>query len=106
MRYVLTSSNCGFCRDLSNELIYSFLLQHNCSSDKIADSNGEMSDDDIIINEKDGLPNVHPNLLCEAEMENSEHEGDDEFDDLPASLIVTNIHDSVFISTGNETALR
>lgn len=60
-----------------------------------------LSEDDIIINEKDGLPNVHPNLLAEAEI-NSPAASEDEFEDLPASLIVTNIHDSVFCNAGEK----
>lgn len=58
-------------------------------------------EEDIIINDQDGLPNVHPNLLTENEEDSpQEHTSDDEFDDLPSSLIVTNIHDSVFITPG------
>lgn len=67
----------------------------------MAESNGEMNDEDIIINDQDGLPNVHPNLLAEAEIVSPDHHTDDEFEDLPTSLIVTNIHDSVFTSQGN-----
>ena len=66
----------------------------------MAESNGEMTEDDIIINDQDGLPNVHPNLLAEADMDSPEHVTDDEFEDLPTSLIVTNIHDSVFTIPG------
>lgn len=66
----------------------------------MAESNGELSEDDIIINDQDGLPNVHPNLIAEAEIDSPDHNSDDEFEDLPASLIVTNIHDSVFASQG------
>ncbi|XP_022909113.1 protein sarah [Onthophagus taurus] len=61
----------------------------------MSDSNGELSDENIIINDQDGLPNVHPNLMPETDPD-SPHETDDEFDDLPSSLIVTNIHDTVF----------
>lgn len=66
----------------------------------MAESNGELSEEDIIINDQDGLPNVHPNLLAEAEVDSPEHHTDDEFEDLPTSLIVTNIHDCVFASPG------
>ncbi|KAI4458521.1 calcipressin [Holotrichia oblita] len=62
----------------------------------MAENNGELSDEDIIINDQDGLPNVHPNLIPEADVDSPANETDDEFDDLPTSLIVTNIHDSVF----------
>lgn len=57
----------------------------------------ELNDDEnIIINERDGLPNVHPNL---EETHGDPHSGehsDNELEDLPTSLIVTNIHDNVF----------
>lgn len=66
----------------------------------MADSNGELSEENIIINDQDGLPNVHPNLLAEAEVDSPDRATDDEFEDLPTSLIVTNIHDSVFICPG------
>lgn len=62
--------------------------------------NGELNEDDIIINDQDGLPNVHPNLLNEAEINSPDQASDDEFEDLPTSLIVTNIHDSVFVNAG------
>lgn len=60
----------------------------------------DLSEEDIIINDQDGLPNIHPNLLAEAEIFSSGHASDDEFEDLPASLIVTNLQDSVFTSSG------
>ncbi|KAF2900327.1 hypothetical protein ILUMI_05862 [Ignelater luminosus] len=63
----------------------------------MAESNGELTEENIIINDQDGLPNVHPNLLAEAEVDSPDRATDDEFEDLPTSLIVTNIHDSVFI---------
>lgn len=66
----------------------------------MTESNGELSDEDIIINDQDGLPNVHPNLLAETEVDSPDHMTDDEFEDLPMSLIVTNIHDTVFQSPG------
>jgi len=61
---------------------------------------------DIIINEADGLPNVHPNL-SELDVQNSNDtktngEGAQTLDDLihdndlPTSLIVTNIDKTVF----------
>ncbi|GLV31838.1 sarah [Carabus blaptoides fortunei] len=61
-------------------------------------------DENIIINEKDGLPNVHPNLessLGDARRRDSTSSGDhtdNELEDLPTSLIVTNIQDAVFAS--------
>lgn len=68
----------------------------------MAESNGEMSEDDIIINDQDGLPNVHPNLFTETEVENTDFSNDDDFEGLPTSLIVTNIHDNVFSSPGTK----
>ncbi|CAH0553379.1 unnamed protein product [Brassicogethes aeneus] len=64
----------------------------------MAESNEDMNEEDIIINDQDGLPNVHPNLCNETEVDSPEHHTDDEFEDLPTSLIVTNIHDAVFES--------
>lgn len=66
----------------------------------MADSYSEYSDEDIIINDQDGLPNVHPNLMPETNPDSPEPHSDDEFEDIPSSLIVTNIHDSVFTSAG------
>ncbi|XP_060535667.1 protein sarah [Cylas formicarius] len=59
----------------------------------------EIDDKNIIINDQDGLPNVHPNLIPEADIDSSGHNSEDEFEGLPSSLIVTNIHESVFGST-------
>ena len=72
----------------------------------MAEGNGELSDEDIIINDQDGLPNIHPNLLPETDAGNSSNEAEDEFDDLPSSLIVTNIHDSVFTNSGKLPSLQ
>lgn len=52
-------------------------------------------DDDVYINAEDGMPNIHPNIA------NFEHESDtqdeiDDLDDLPKSVIVTNIQSSIF----------
>lgn len=71
----------------------------------MADNNGELYEDDIIINDQDGLPNVHPNLLNEAEINSPDRDTDDEFEDLPTSLIVTNIDDSVFVDSGKPESL-
>lgn len=71
------------------------------------DSDEPMSNDenDIIINEVDGLPNVHPNyieleLQRDASRQNSEGARTmDELihdEDLPTSLIVTNLDSSIF----------
>lgn len=52
------------------------------------------------VNEVDGLPNEHPALpeTSADELENVESHSDDTLDDLPTSLIVTNIHSEVFNS--------
>lgn len=60
-----------------------------------ANGNGLELDENIIINEIDGLPNVHPNLEPITDAGSTDH-SDNEFEDLPTSLIVTNIHDNVF----------
>lgn len=54
-------------------------------------------DQDIYINPADGLPSQHPTLADGKSGSNSEPEIDpDSFDDLPTSIIVTNIHSEVF----------
>ncbi|XP_031332174.1 uncharacterized protein LOC116162658 isoform X2 [Photinus pyralis] len=72
----------------------------------MAENNCELNQDDIIINDQDGLPNVHPNLLAEATVDSPDRTTDDEFEDLPTSLIVTNIHDDVFINPDRKTELE
>lgn len=65
---------------------------------------GQEDDENIYINEADGLANVHPILPFEDSGDEdlnalSERQGSvdsDSFDDLPTSLIVTNIHPDVF----------
>ncbi|TMW50164.1 hypothetical protein DOY81_004789 [Sarcophaga bullata] len=53
-------------------------------------------DQDIYINPADGLPSQHP-TLADGESYTAEPEIDpDSFDDLPTSIIVTNIHSEVF----------
>ncbi|XP_063622088.1 protein sarah [Cydia splendana] len=52
-------------------------------------------EEDVYINPEDGMPNVHPNIA------NLEHESDsqdeiNDLDDIPKSVIVTNIHSDVF----------
>lgn len=71
----------------------------------MAENSGEMTEDDYIINDQDGLPNVHPNLLAEADIDSPDPASDDEFDDLPTSLIVTNIQDNVFETPGKKSKL-
>ncbi|KAH8360250.1 hypothetical protein KR093_011474 [Drosophila rubida] len=55
-------------------------------------------DQDIYINAADGLPSQHPTLPPEGDVDSeTEPEVDaDSFDDLPTSIIVTNIHSEVF----------
>ncbi|XP_034660292.1 protein sarah [Drosophila subobscura] len=55
-------------------------------------------DQDIYINAADGLPSQHPSLPKEGIIDSdTEPEVDaDSFDDLPTSIIVTNIHSEVF----------
>lgn len=57
-------------------------------------------DQDIYINAADGLPTQHPTLPPEGCVDSdTEPEADaDSFDDLPTSIIVTNIHSEVFAS--------
>lgn len=51
------------------------------------------------VNEVDGLPNEHPALPSYHNDEPNNSEGNnDSFDDLPTSLIVTNIHSQVFVN--------
>lgn len=56
---------------------------------------------DIIINAADGLPNMHPNLE-QLQLSDGELRGPDDVDihddDLPTSLIVTNLNSVVFKS--------
>ncbi|KAF5279930.1 hypothetical protein FQA39_LY18194 [Lamprigera yunnana] len=72
----------------------------------MAETNSELNREDIIINDQDGLPNVHPNLLAEATVDSPDHCTDDEFEDLHTSLIVTNIHDNVFLSPEKKAELE
>ncbi|ERL91115.1 hypothetical protein D910_08456 [Dendroctonus ponderosae] len=63
----------------------------------MADCNDELNEENIIINAQDGLPNVHPMLLPEQDIDESQlYSEDDDLEGLPSSLIVTNIHESVF----------
>jgi calcipressin-2 len=52
------------------------------------------------VNEVDGLRNDHPALpeYDNDEPNSTERNHDDSFDDLPTSLIVTNIHSQVFVN--------
>lgn len=67
----------------------------------MAESNFDPLDEDIIINDRDGLPNVHPSMLAEGDLDSPDEQAlEDDFEDLPSSLIVTNIHDNVFTNPG------
>ncbi|XP_023934142.1 protein sarah [Bicyclus anynana] len=52
-------------------------------------------EDDVYINPEDGMPNIHPNIADLEQDADSQDELND-FDDLPKSVIVTNIHSDVF----------
>ncbi|CAH2229088.1 protein sarah [Pararge aegeria] len=56
-------------------------------------------DDDVYINPEDGMPNIHPNIANFGELANQDadsQEVSNDLDDLPKSVIVTNIHSDVF----------
>lgn len=57
---------------------------------------GDDSNEDIFINSTDGLPCDHP-IIPEGDVDEPDV-NEDSFDDLPTSLIVTNIHSEVFAS--------
>lgn len=50
---------------------------------------------DVFINADDGMPNIHPNI-ADLDQGNDTHDERSEFDDLPKSVIVTNIQSNVF----------
>ncbi|CAK1585486.1 unnamed protein product [Parnassius mnemosyne] len=52
-------------------------------------------EDEVYINPEDGMPNVHPNI-ANLEQESDSQDETNEFDDLPKSVIVTNIPSDVF----------
>ncbi|CAG5027946.1 unnamed protein product [Parnassius apollo] len=52
-------------------------------------------EDEVYINPEDGMPNVHPNIV-NLEQESNSQDETNEFDDLPKSVIVTNIPNDVF----------
>lgn len=52
-------------------------------------------DDEIFINPEDGMPNIHPNMV-DLDQEGASQEEIDDFEDLPKSVIVTNIHSNIF----------
>lgn len=65
-----------------------------------------MHSDNIYINQADGLSNEHPSLP-EHDAEPGDEECDpDSFDDLPSSIIVTNIHSDVFTNDDLRTEME
>ncbi|CAK1555141.1 unnamed protein product [Leptosia nina] len=59
------------------------------------DDDETFQEDEVYINPEDGMPNVHPNI-ADIEQDSDTHDELSEFDDLPKSVIVTNIHSDVF----------
>lgn len=56
-------------------------------------------DENLFINPSDGLPNEHPALPSAYDSDNESNPVDDDLlEDLPTSIIVTNIHSEVFAS--------
>lgn len=71
------------------------------------EENGSDLVSNIIINEIDGLPNVHPNLdPVIRRRDSSSDQQDNDLEDLPTSLIVTNIHDNVFTSAESKQEME
>ncbi|KAL9873213.1 RRM_RCAN_like domain containing protein Sra isoform 2-T2 [Glossina fuscipes fuscipes] len=70
----------------------------NSSSSEVGSAEKLSPDNDIFINPADGLSSQHPSLPpeCDVESENEPEVDRDSFDDLPTSIIVTNIHSEVF----------
>ncbi|XP_055631166.1 protein sarah [Toxorhynchites rutilus septentrionalis] len=63
------------------------------------DLDASTPDENLFINASDGLPNEHPALPSAYDSENESNPVDDGLlEDLPTSIIVTNIHSEVFAS--------
>lgn len=81
-------------------------MEKRCSNRGIIEEEELEDSENIIINEVDGLPNLHPNYeQLEFEFEGERHDTDirsiDELvhdEDLPTSVIVTNVDPRVFIN--------
>lgn len=77
--------------------------KNNCKLKSTQNSSGSTSidklspDQDVFINPTDGLPSQHP-TLPDGEVDSEPEVDPDSFDDLPTSIIVTNIHSEVFAS--------
>uniref|UniRef100_A0A182PHS4 Protein sarah n=1 Tax=Anopheles epiroticus TaxID=199890 RepID=A0A182PHS4_9DIPT len=65
-------------------------------------------DENLFINPSDGLPNEHPALpsAYDSDSESNPVADDDLLDDLPTSIIVTNIHSEVFTDEGLKASLE
>ncbi|XP_041767870.1 protein sarah [Anopheles merus] len=65
-------------------------------------------DENLFINPTDGLPNEHPALpsAYDSDSESNAVADDDLLDDLPTSIIVTNIHSEVFADDGLKASLE
>lgn len=59
---------------------------------------GYLDEENIYINEADGLSNQHPSLPDNCSDGDSSRADSDSLDDLPTSIIVTNIHPEVFLN--------
>ncbi|XP_055534187.1 protein sarah [Wyeomyia smithii] len=63
------------------------------------DLDASTPDENLFINPTDGLPNEHPALPSAYDSDNESNPVDDDLlEDLPTSIIVTNIHSEVFAS--------
>jgi len=79
-------------------------MEEKCSNRGMTEEEELGDTENIIINEVDGLPNLHPNYeQLELEFERERHDTDirsiDELvhdEDLPTSVIVTNVDPRVF----------
>jgi calcipressin-2 len=60
------------------------------------DMSNDQSPEDFFINLQDGLSNEHPALPSDLDSDENNEVDPDSFDDLPKSIIVTNIHSEVF----------
>lgn len=59
------------------------------------EDDGTFHEDNVFINAEDGMPNIHPNI-ANLEQEGDSQDETNELDDLPKSVIVTNIQSDIF----------
>ncbi|XP_058058075.1 protein sarah [Anopheles bellator] len=79
--------------------------QNDCSKHNPVADPTTPDDEHLFINPTDGLPNEHPALPSAYDSDNESNPVDDDLlDDLPTSIIVTNIHSEVF--TNDELKAR